>query len=197
MSRLTIDRIWKSIAAGIAGSIAHSLLMYLKSREGLLPSFQPYDNLQATLSHLVGSAVDPIVPWALSFLNGSTLVGLVFGYSYQRLPGKTGVTKGAVFGVFGWIIMGLVFFPIIGLGFFALDAGLGISPALFSLMMLLSYSIVMGIVYNALYAKDGKTGKDRLRRYTSIFERQEEQGIPQINLSPPAYRAVAYAATAS
>ncbi|MBH5389128.1 hypothetical protein H1B27_22960 [Bradyrhizobium sp. CNPSo 4019] len=165
MSRRTVDRIWKSIAAGIAGSIAHSLLMYLKSRAGLLTSFQPYDNLQATLSHLVGSAVDPMVPWALSFLNGSTLVGLVFGYSYQRLPGKTGVTKGAVFGVFGWIIMGLAFFPIIGLGFFALDAGLGISPALFSLMMLLSYSIVMGTVYNALYAKDGKTGKDRLQHW--------------------------------
>jgi hypothetical protein len=61
--------------------------------------------------------------------------------------------------------MGLAFFPIIGLGFFALDAGLGISPALFSLMMLLSYSIVMGTVYNALYARDGKTGEDRLQHW--------------------------------
>ncbi len=108
----------------------------------------------------VGSAVNPMVPWALSFLNGSTLIGLAFGYFYQRLPGRTGVTKAAVFGVFGWIIMGLAFFPIIGLGLFALEAGLGISPALFSLMMLLSYSLVMSAVYDALYAKGGKTGKD-------------------------------------
>lgn len=56
--------------------------------------------------------------------------------------------------------MGLAFFPIIGLGFFALEAGLGISPALFSLTMLLTYSIVMGAVYDALYAKDGKTSKN-------------------------------------
>ncbi|GEM_PF-6414132 len=56
--------------------------------------------------------------------------------------------------------MGLAFFPIIGLGLFALEAGLGISPALFSLMMLLSYSLVMSAVYDALYAKGGKTGKD-------------------------------------
>ncbi len=153
MSPLTGDRVWKSIVAGFSGSVAHWLLMYFKSREGLLPSFQPYRNLQATLSHLVGSAVDPMVPWALSFLNGSTLVGFAFGYSYQWLPGGNGVTKGAVYGALGWIIMGLVFFPIIDLGFFALGAGLGLSPALFSLAMLLTYSIVMGAVYDALYTE--------------------------------------------
>lgn len=153
MSPLSGDRIWKSIVAGVSGSIAHSLLMYVKSRVGLLPSFQPYDNFQATISHLVGSAVDPMVPWALSFLNGSTLVGFIFGYSYQWLPGRNGVTKGAAYGIFGWIIMGMIFFPVIGLDFFARGAGLGISPALFSLAMLLTYSIVMGAVYDALYAE--------------------------------------------
>ena len=155
----SVDRIWKPIVAGLCGSIAHSLLMYFKSRGGLLPSFQPYQNLQATLSHLVGTAVDPMVPWALSFLNGSTLVGFIFGYSYQWLPGTNGVTKGAVYGMLGWSIMGLAFFPIIGLGFFALNAELGISPALFSLAMLLTYSVVMGAVYDALYAKG--VGADR------------------------------------
>lgn len=42
--------IWKSAVAGLCGSIAHSLLMYFKFRSGLLPTFQPYDNLQAALS---------------------------------------------------------------------------------------------------------------------------------------------------
>ena len=46
--------------------------------------------------------------------------------------------------------MGLVFFPLIGLGLFAIQLGLGFWPALFSLTMLLTYSIVMGIVYSAL-----------------------------------------------
>jgi hypothetical protein len=35
--------IWKVVVAGLCGSSAHSLLMYLKWRLGLLPSFQPYD----------------------------------------------------------------------------------------------------------------------------------------------------------
>lgn len=142
--------IWKAAVAGLCGSAAHSLLMYLKSRAGLLPSFQPYENLQTTLSHLVGSTIHPGVPWALSFLNGSTIVGFVFGRIYRWLPGDNGAVKGLIYGVLGWTVMGLLFFPMLGLGFFALQAGLGIWPALFSLAMLLTYSIVMGIVYAAL-----------------------------------------------
>jgi hypothetical protein len=147
---MTQHWIWKAALAGLCGSAAHSLLMYLKSQAGLLPSFQPYTNLQMTLSHLVGSEIHSIVPWALSFLNGSTAVGFLFGRLYRWLPGNTGAIKGLIYGVFGWVIMGLLFFPMIGLGFFALRAGLGISPALFSLAMLLVYSVVMGIVYAAL-----------------------------------------------
>ena len=142
--------IWKSAVAGLCGSIAHSLLMYFKFRSGLLPTFQPYDNLQAALSEWIGYGVHPFVPWAVSFFNGSTVVGFAFGLSYRWLPGNNGATKGLIYGVVGWVVMGLVFFPLIGLGLFAIQLGLGIWPALFSLTMLLTYSIVMGIIYSAL-----------------------------------------------
>ncbi|WP_035980769.1 DUF6789 family protein [Bradyrhizobium sp. STM 3843] len=140
----------RSMIAGVCGSMAHLLLMSFKSWSGLLPSFQPYENLQATLHQITGSSVDPIVPWALSFLNGSTIVGVVFGQLYRWLPGSSGETKGAVYGVLGWLIMGILFFPMIGLGVFATATGLGIAPALFSLAMLLTYSVVLGSVYGAL-----------------------------------------------
>jgi len=58
--------------------------------------------------------------------------------------------KGLTFGVVGWIMMGLIFFPLIGLGPFAFGVGLGVGPALLSLAMLLSYSVVLGTVYGAL-----------------------------------------------
>lgn len=141
---------WRAFAAGLCGSIAHSLLMYFKSRAGLLPSFQPYNNLQITLSYVTGVTVHPIVPWVLSFLNGSTIVGFAFGYVYHSLPGNSGAIKGTIFGVLAWAIMGVAFFPMIGLGLFGLAAGLGISTALFSLAMLLAYSVVMGVVYGEL-----------------------------------------------
>ena len=47
-------------------------------------------------------------------------------------------------------MMGLLFFPFLGLGFFGLKVGIGLAPALFSLAMLLTYSVVMGLVYSAL-----------------------------------------------
>lgn len=144
--------IWKSAIAGLCGSVAHSLLMYFKAVSGLLPTFEPYQSLQLALSHWTGSNVNPLVPWALSFLNGSTLVGFAFGHSYSRLPGRNGAAKGALFGLAMWLVMGTVFFPLIGLGVFATGTGLGISPALFALAMLLAYSVVMGVVYESLSA---------------------------------------------
>ena|SRR6266404_1573838 len=98
------DRIWKAVVAGLCGSIAHSLLMYFKSWAGLLPSFQPYDNLQMTLSHVSGTAIHAVVPWLLSFLNGSTIVGFIFGHLYRWLPGNAGAIKGMIYGVLGWAI---------------------------------------------------------------------------------------------
>jgi hypothetical protein len=49
-----------------------------------------------------------------------------------------------------WLFMGLIFFPMIGLGPFAVGTGLGIAPATLSLGMVLTYSIVLGTVYIAL-----------------------------------------------
>lgn len=138
------------MAAGLAGSAAHSCLMILKSRAGLLPSFQPYDDLQRLLGDLVGGSVGPAAPWILSFANGSLVLGFLFGQTYRLLPGRSGAVKGLVFGLIGWILMGLVFFPLLERGLFATQAGLGLLPAAFSLVMVLTYSIIMGIAYSLL-----------------------------------------------
>ena len=53
----------------------------------------------------------------------------------------------------GWIVMGVLFFPLLGRGFFANQAGLGVRPALFSLLMILTYSVTMGIAYSAFDPK--------------------------------------------
>ena len=140
------------MAAGACGGVAHCGLMVLKSSIGLLPAFHPYEDLQQALSNLVGSSVPPMVPWALSLLNGSIVLGLVFGRLYHALPGRSGAAKGVVFGVFGWIVMGVLFFPMLGQGLFASRTGLGLRPALFSLLMLLIYSIIMGMAYSVLDA---------------------------------------------
>ena len=147
-------RIWKSLAAGLCGSAAHSALMLLKSRMGWLPSFHPYEDIQQALSTLIGGAVPPAIPWALSFLNGAVVLGILFGRLYRRLPGRSGAAKGFIFGVFGWMAMGLLLFPALDQGPFAVRAGLGARPALFSFAMLLTYSMIMGIAYSMLEPKN-------------------------------------------
>lgn len=148
------ERIWKSLAAGLCGSAAHSGLMFLKSWMGWLPSFHPYEDIQEVLSGLVGGSVSPAIPWALSFLNGAVVLGIIFGRLFRVLPGRSGAAKGVVFGVFGWIAMGVLLFPVLGQGLFAGRAGLGARPALFSLAMLLTYSVIMGIAYSTLDRKN-------------------------------------------
>jgi hypothetical protein len=144
------DWIWKPLVAGLAGTLVHFAFMYFKTRAGLLPSFQPYQAFQHTLSQWVGTDVPAIVPWLFSFVNGMAILGFLFGRINGLLPGRSGITKGVIFGFIGWILMGLIFFPLIGLGAFAFRAGLGIAPALMSLAMLLAYSVVLATVYVTL-----------------------------------------------
>lgn len=143
------DRIWRSTIAGLFGSIAHSALMLLKGWMGWLPTFQPYRDLQRVLGEAFGDPVQPALPWVLS-LNGTLVISLVFALIYARLPGRSGAAKGAVLGILGWLAMGIFFFPLLGRGLFASEAGLGLLPAAFSLAMVLAYSVLLGIVYAAL-----------------------------------------------
>ena len=136
--------------SGLVRTIVHFLFMYFKSRSGLLPSFQPYQSLQATLSYSVGTNVPAIVPWMLTFVNGMAILGFLFARVYRFLPGRSGAAKGLTFGLIGWVLMGLIFFPLIGLGPFAIRVGAGFGPALLSVSMLLTYSVVLGTVYAAL-----------------------------------------------
>lgn len=147
---MDIDRIWRSLAAGLCGSAAHSGLMFLKSWQGWLPAFHPYEDLQQAIGEWVGSSVPAAVPWALSFLNGAVVLGMLFGHFYRWLPGRSGAAKGFCFGVLGWVAMGVLLFPALGQGLFAVGIGLGPLPALFALAMLLSYGMIMGIAYAVL-----------------------------------------------
>jgi hypothetical protein len=93
-----------------------------------------------------------LLPWLLSYVNGSTAAGFAFANFYRQLPGTRGAIKGLIAGVLGWLVMNLVFFPLMDMGPFATQLGLGLWPAVFSLGMMLAYSIVMGTVYGMIHS---------------------------------------------
>lgn len=147
-----LGRFWNSVAAGLCGSLAHTALMALKAWAGLLPAFEPYDDLQAALARLAGGTVPPVVVWALSYFNGSVVLSFLFGRMQRYLPAETGAGKGAIFGLGVWLVMGVTFFPAIGKGLFATQTPLGFAPTLFSCAMVLTYSVTLGIAYSVFNA---------------------------------------------
>ncbi len=152
--RSALRRAGAVLLAGLAGTLAHTLLMSLKAASGLLPAFQPYAALQRVLAEalLAGAwepAGFPLLSYALSWFNGAVVAGFVFARVYRRLPGGAGWRRGLAFGAAAWCVMGLAMFPALGLGPFGWAAG-GAGAAAFSLAMLLAYGGAMGAAYGAL-----------------------------------------------
>jgi len=142
-----------ALLAGLSGTLAHLALMSAKGALNIMPEFQPYEALQATLSAVAGRELHPIFLWLLSWLNGALLVGFIFARIWRYVPGQSGFVKGIVFGVAAWLIMGLVAFPMIGLGLFA--SVYGLQAIVLSAVMLLIYSATMGSAYGVLCALAG------------------------------------------
>lgn len=145
------SQVRNAMLAGVIGSVAHSMLMAIRDFVGVIPKFQPYDDMQRILHTVVGGAFSGVT-WTIPFITGALFVGFLFGRIYRYLPGNEFIGKGIFFGILVWLIMGLVFFPLVGHGFFAVGLGLGIKPAMLMFAMLVTYSLTMSAVYDRLNA---------------------------------------------
>ncbi len=145
------SQVRNAMLAGLIGSVVHSTLMTVRDFAGVIPKFQPYDDMQRILHTVVGGAFSGVT-WIIPFITGALFVGFLFGRIYRYLPGNEYIGKGIFFGILVWLIMGLVFFPLVGHGIFAVGLGLGIKPAMLMFGMLLTYSLTMSVVYDRLNA---------------------------------------------
>jgi hypothetical protein len=139
-----------SLLAGLGATSVHIALMAIKHRFGILPGFEPYEDLQRLLSSVTSLSFEAPLSGLLPFINGALVLGFVFGRLFSHLPGRTALAKGAVFGMAAWLAMGLGLFPLAGRGVFALELGLGVWPAALMLAMLMMYAIVMSLLYAGL-----------------------------------------------
>lgn len=140
-------KILLSLLAGLGASMVHLILMEIKHRYGLLPAFEPYDDIQRALGAFSLNRLEPPFSWLLPYVNGAMVLGFVFGQFFSRLPGHSPWVKGALFGCFAWLVLGLVILPLAGSGIFASQLGLGISPALLMFAMLMIYAVIMSWLY--------------------------------------------------
>jgi hypothetical protein len=149
-ARMKFRRILMSMLAGLGASSVHLALMEMKLRTGILPTFDPYTDLQRLLSSLSPDALAAPWSWLLPSLNGSMLLGLLFGQLFPYLPGRSAWVKGCVLGVLSWMLLGLGLLPLAGAGVFANKLALGAMPALLMLSMLTTYAIAVSVLYQWL-----------------------------------------------
>jgi hypothetical protein len=139
--------ILSSLAAGFGATLVHIVLMSIKHRAGILPEFEPYEDLQRLLASVTTLSLDAPFSWLLPLINGALVLGFLFGRLFIYLPGRTAIVKGAAFGFAAWLIMGFGLLPLAGSGIFAHELGLGSLPAALMFVMLMSYAIVMSLLY--------------------------------------------------
>lgn len=87
------------------------------------------------------------------------VIGLGFAVMYAKivdqLPGANSWRSGLIFSSLLWVLSGLVFFPLVGAGFFGLGLGAGALPFLGSLVLHLAYGFTLGLVYSPYFSSVG------------------------------------------
>ena len=142
-----MSRVKKGLVAGFAATIAVSLLEIANQMLGPWASSFP-----RLLSFMVGMQDTPAVGWALHFAAGTLILGPLFGILCPRLPTDTPESKGILFAVSAYVVMGLTVAPMANIGVFGLRAGF--VTLAWMILTHAVYGIVLGNVYGRLVARD-------------------------------------------
>jgi uncharacterized membrane protein YagU involved in acid resistance len=128
------------VMAGFFATLVISMLMMVKTASGQFPEL----HVIRTLSDMMG--VNLVIGAGIHMLIGSVVWGIAFAMLAGRLPGRSYLVKGIVFGVLAWLMMMSIFMPLAGAGFFAVERGTIVVP-----VMTLIYHLVFGAVLGTVY----------------------------------------------
>jgi hypothetical protein len=140
-----MNRYSRGLLAGLIATVVLSALMIAKTVWGILPAFSVIAILAGVGHGYLGLPATPAVGWIAHLIVGVIVWGLLFAALAERLPGRSAVAKGLVFGVLAWLAMMLLLMPLAGAGVFALDRGIEATVA--TLALHLVYGFVLGGIY--------------------------------------------------
>ena len=154
-----MSRVHKGIVAGLAATMAVSVLeaanLYGAPMLGMAPWAASFPRL---LSVMLQTPDVMAVGWIAHFLIGTFVLGSLFGVLCPRLPTDTPESKGILFAVGAYIVMGLTIAPAVGLlggrpeGMFFMQAGFGTLAWMIATHAI--YGIVLGSTYGWMLGRD-------------------------------------------
>lgn len=142
-----MSRVQKGLVAGLAATVVVSVIEAINMTVGHWAVAFP--QLLAVI--LQQGADQPAIGWVAHLVAGLGL-GAIFGVLCPRLPTSTPESKGILFAVGAFILMGLVIAPIGGAGLFFMKAGFGTLAWMIASHAI--FGIVLGNVYGRLVARD-------------------------------------------
>ena len=130
------------IQGGFVATFAASAMLLMNNATGKIPEI----HIARTLSNLIG-APGQFMPGWLTFVAIGTLVfGTIFAVVAPRIPLRSNLVKGVLFGLAIWLGMMLVFMPLAGAGVFGMNRGTIVPVA--TLVLTLVYGTVLATVYS-------------------------------------------------
>lgn len=139
------NHIVKGMTSGFIATAAMSVLMVMKSMMGVMPNMDAIQMLTGMAHSIMGTPETSIVGWLMHFMIGTLAWGTLFAMLFDRIPGKSAVAKGLVFGTGAWLMMMIAVMPMAGAGLFGLRLGIGAPMA--TLMLHWVFGAVLGALY--------------------------------------------------
>jgi hypothetical protein len=136
--------VFAGVLAAFVGSLAMTVLIALAGASDLMPR----SGTIRLLSSAVGAGTVPAAGWFVFFSVFTLLWGSLYGLFVARLPGRSGTTRGLLFGSAAWLVMMLVLVPLAGFDWIAGEASVGF--IYWSLFIHLVYGAVLGVVFAGL-----------------------------------------------
>jgi hypothetical protein len=143
------------LLAGFLATVAVTMMMMIKTATGQFPEL----HVVRTISSVIGTPDNLVTAFGVHIFIGTVIWGIAYAMIESRIPISSHSAKGALFGVFAWLMMMMVFMPLAGAGLFASHRGSMYVP-----LITLAYHLVFGLVLGNVYAWNIPSSKHGLAR---------------------------------
>jgi hypothetical protein len=133
---------WKGVIAGLVATLVLSALFIVFHATGMFPDL----DIVTLIDHL--GSIGRGGAWADHFIVGALLWGPIFAAFDATSAERPRWQKGVIFGAGAWVMMMLIFMPVVGGGLFGWRFGLEASVGMFVLHLI--YGFVLGAVFELL-----------------------------------------------